>query len=186
MQATGNETPALLILDLDETLIHACEDPVHTVDAFTVGPYTVYKRPGVDKFLKDVATRFDLAIWSSAGSEYVERIADELGQNSISWRFVWSRSRCTERLNSETLQLVYIKDLKKVKRLGYDLARILVIDDSPEKLSRNYGNAVYIKEFTGSATDNELEHLSRYLLTIDGCADFRRVEKRSWRQKYKP
>ena len=49
--------------------------------------------------------------------------------------FVWSRTRCTPRFDYERWEKLYLKDLKKVKRRGYDLDRVLIVDDSPEKFS---------------------------------------------------
>ncbi|MEM7315243.1 MAG: NIF family HAD-type phosphatase, partial [Planctomycetota bacterium] len=40
----------LLILDLDETLIHGSEVRLHRVEDFVVGPFHVYKRPHLGKF----------------------------------------------------------------------------------------------------------------------------------------
>lgn len=183
MQTGLDYQPALLILDLDETLIHTAEVELQELSSFRVGPFAVYERPGVRRFLQSVARHYALAIWSSAGEEYVSQIAKKLSEAGVEWAFVWSRSRCTERLEANTLEYVYHKDLKKVKRIGYDLARVLIVDDSPEKLSRNYGNAVYVKPFTGQPNDNELEQLSQYLISESACLDFRSLEKRGWKTK---
>ena len=60
MHATEQQT--LLILDLDETLIHATSCPLETAPDFTAGPYLVYKRPGLDNFIETVAQNFLLVI----------------------------------------------------------------------------------------------------------------------------
>lgn len=88
-------------------------------------------------------------------------------------------------MNGETLETVYIKDLKKVKRLGYSLERILFIDDTPGKMARNYGNAVYVTPFEGDEQDDELERLADYLSTIRNEPNFRWLEKRGWRNRIK-
>jgi TFIIF-interacting CTD phosphatase-like protein len=41
----------LLILDLDETLIHASETPLDYRSDFLVYDYYIYKRPNLDRFL---------------------------------------------------------------------------------------------------------------------------------------
>jgi RNA polymerase II subunit A small phosphatase-like protein len=53
----------------------------------------------------------------------------------------------------------YTKKLHKLKRKGYKLEQILIVDDTPAKPAFNYGNAIYIKPFTGSPTDSELLNL---------------------------
>ena len=43
----------------------------------------------------------------------------------------------------------YLKPLKKVKRMGWRLERMLIVDDTPEKCLRNYGNAIHPLPFEG-------------------------------------
>ena len=178
---TLNVDRPLLILDLDETLIFATDQSVETSCDCTAGPYRVYKRPFVEQFLGTVRPAFDLAIWSSSTADYVATIVRAVFPAEIILTFQWSRLRCTHRYHPERQESYWVKDLKKVKRLGYDLCRVLVVDDSPEKLERNYGNAVYVKPFEGDPTDRELQRLGPYLVGLAGHPDFRAVEKRGWR-----
>ena len=55
-----------------------------------------------------------------------------------------------------------------------------MVDDSPEKLERNYGNHVWIRPFEGDPSDGELPRLGRYLEAIRGSENYRALEKRSW------
>lgn len=174
---------ALLILDLDECLIYGSETVLHREADFRVGPYHVYRRPGLAAFVAGVAGTFDVAVWSSATSDYVGEIAAEILPDGFEWKFVWARDRCTPRMNGEAMETVYVKDLKKVKRLGYSLERVLFIDDTPGKMARNYGNAVYVTPFEGNEQDKELEWLLKYLHSISHEPNFRAVEKRGWRSR---
>ena len=67
---------------------------------------------------------------------------------------------------------------KLVEAQNFD---ILIVDDTPEKSRNNYGNAIYIKEFSGDTTDEELKHLHDYLLTLKKVDNVRTIEKRGWR-----
>jgi len=58
---------------------------------------------------------------------------------------------------------------------------VLVVDDSPEKHTRNYGNLVRVSPFLGDADDDELPRLAAYLSSIRAESDVRTLEKRSWR-----
>lgn len=70
----------LLILDLDETLIHASQTKLsHRPEDFTFDKYFVYKRPHLDHFLQEVARHFKLGVWSSAGDEYVSGMINDFG-----------------------------------------------------------------------------------------------------------
>jgi RNA polymerase II subunit A small phosphatase-like protein len=75
-----------------------------------------------------------------------------------------------------------VKDLKKVKRKGYDLGRVLIVDDTPQKVERNFGNAVYVRPYFGDPEDNELAQLAPYLESLRACGNVRAVEKRGWRR----
>ena len=53
----------LLILDIDETLIHASERPLDREPDFGVGPFSVYRRPGLAEFLEFCQSKFQVAVW---------------------------------------------------------------------------------------------------------------------------
>lgn len=123
----------LLVLDLDETLIHASPERLGREEDFRIGPYFVYTRPHLTAFLQQVAIGYDLAIWSSASIDYVNAIARSLAHDVAPWQFVWARDRCVQRFHAETRETYFLKDLKKVKRRGYPLNQILIVDDTPLK-----------------------------------------------------
>lgn len=95
--------------------------------------------------------------------------------------FVWASERCTRRLNPETFESYPVKDFKKLKRAGYDLSRVLAIDDSPEKHERNFGNLIRVHPFLGDTSDAELRDLISYLEWLRHLTDYRSIEKRNWR-----
>ena len=119
----------LLILDLDETLIYSAETALDRVYDFRVGQFFVYRRPFLTEFLAAAFEWFDVAVWSSANAPYVHTVVGRLFPQPDALRFVWACDRCTQRFDAEELTNYWIKDLKKVKRLGYSLERVLMIDD---------------------------------------------------------
>lgn len=171
----------LLILDVDETLLFAAESPLERASDFGLGPYHVYLRPYLASFWETCAQDFELAVWSSSGNDYLEGILSRIVPDNICLAFTWSRERCVRRYDAERQEYYFVKDLKKVKRLGYDLDQVLIADDTPQKVGRNYGNAVYVRPYFGDTSDEELIHLGRYLASLSGCSNFRTVEKRGWR-----
>ncbi len=54
----------LIILDLDETLVYATEEPLEYAPNFVVGPYGVYIRPYLDEFLATVDELASVAVWT--------------------------------------------------------------------------------------------------------------------------
>ena len=170
--------PPLLILDLDETLIHASATKVREEADFQSFHYFVYKRPGLNEFLSTCAQHFKLAIWSSASDVYVQAIVQQILPPGITLEFVWGRSRCTPFTTPQideyryynldgTSSYEYAKRLKKVRRRGFSLHRTLIVDDTPAKVKQNYGNAIYIKPYLGEIADEELHYLTAYLLMLN-------------------
>lgn len=172
----------LLILDLDETLVHATPEGLPWAPSFTVDEYMVHVRPGFDAFIDAAERHFTLAVWTSSSAAYAGPVVDQLfGAARDRLRFVWTRERCVRRFNGDTMEFYWVKDLKKVRRLGYEISSILLVDDSPEKAERNYGNHVHVTPFTGDPADRELELPAIYLADLGTHPNFRGVEKRAWR-----
>lgn len=170
----------LLLLDLDETLVHARGTPLEREEDFRVGEYFVYRRPHVDAFIVGVLERFDVAVWTSSGEHYAAQVIDRIFPAGA-LKFVWSSNRCTMTRDLNTGEFTNKKDLAKLKRQGYALESIIAVDDTPSKYSRSYGNLVTVKEFVGDTADNELPLLLRYLDTLIPVANVRLLEKRRWR-----
>ena len=70
--------------------------------------------------------------------------------------------------------------MKKVKKHGYDLENVLVIDDSPEKLERQHSNLIPVAPFYGEPADKELKLLMSYLSSIEETDNIRSIDKRNW------
>lgn len=174
----------LLILDIDETLVHGRVEPLERAADFSADFYHIYMRPHVHEFLKIVSAEYNLACWSSATQDYLETILKEFSRDLEPLQFVWDRRRCTRRFDFILQEEFFLKDLRKVKRAGFDLNRVLILEDEPRKVNRNYGNAIYVKPYFGAIDDEELPKLARYLIEISQTENFRTLEKRSWRAKY--
>ena len=184
----------LLILDLDETLIHATATKLSDDFAFQLYHYYVYKRPGLDVFITACAANFQLAVWSSASDDYVVEVVKRIFPAGIKLVFAWGRSRCTPLVSAQideygyynldgASHYEYAKLLKKVRRLGFDVNRVLIVDDTPEKVRNCYGNAIYPTPYLGNPDDKELKILADYLSTLKAEANVRGIEKRQWQQR---
>jgi carboxy-terminal domain RNA polymerase II polypeptide A small phosphatase len=183
----------LLVLDLDETLVYAREQPLDRPADFVVYGYHVYRRPHLDTFLQSCMEHFEVGVWSSASDAYVEDVVREIFPDQSALHFVWGRSRASFRriitdggyFSDPWNHQHYTKPLAKLKRFGWRLERILIVDDTPEKCRQNYGNAIYPREYDGSVEDNELILLARYLETLSSEPNVRTIEKRTWREKFR-
>jgi RNA polymerase II subunit A small phosphatase-like protein len=171
----------LLILDLDETLIFGTEEKLHRAEDFRVGPYFVYKRPGLDRFIDFALMHFGVAVWTASSADYADESVRRTFGDAGRLKFVWSRERCTRKRHPELSESYWVKDLKKVRRLGYSLEHVVVVDDTSRKLERSYGNHVCIIPFEGDPADTELARLESYLFLLKDVPNIRAVDMRSWR-----
>jgi RNA polymerase II subunit A small phosphatase-like protein len=172
----------LLILDLDETLIYATKTPLDRPADFMATGHHVYRRPGVEAFLADCLAHFTVAVWTASGALYARDVVAALfGERAEELAFFWTAARCTRRYDPESMGWYTRKSLRKVRRLGYSLDEVLIIDNTPATYEANYGNAVRVCDYTGDLTDDELPRLSRFLHTLGPLESVRKIEKRSWR-----
>jgi len=176
----------LLILDLDETLIHGAESPLEMPADFSVGPFYIYERPYVQAFMSFCREHFKVAIWTTATENYAEAILQTICDDDYPFEFIWCRDRCTVKGEGYDGELLWSKDLKKLKRLGWNLDQVLVVEDKPENLSRHYGNVIRIAPFEGDQGDIELKRLMPFLSELESVGNVRKIEKRGWKSRFNP
>ena len=172
----------IIILDLDETLIYATEKPLERAEDSIIGPYFVYVRPHAHSFIDFCFASFSaVAVWTSSSEDYAEEISLNLfSSTKEDLAFLWSEKRCVRIFDYKRYVSYWIEDLKKVKRRGYALEKMIMVDDSPEKLYRQYGNLVRVLPFEGLLPDDELLHLQQYLSVLAKVDNIRQIEKRGW------
>lgn len=178
-----NSERKLLILDLDETLIYATEEKLDRQQDFIVGQYFVYKRPFLESFLRFCFENFDVAIWTTATKSYAVEILKIILKKDQNLQFLWTRERCTFAFDEEEHESIYVKKMHKIRRRGYKLESVIVIDDSPNVWKSSYGNLVRINRFEGDENDKELRILPLYLEQLKDKENIRSIEKKGWRNK---
>ncbi|XP_017766605.1 PREDICTED: CTD nuclear envelope phosphatase 1 homolog isoform X3 [Eufriesea mexicana] len=127
----------ILVLDLDETLIHSHHDGVArpTVRFGTPPDFTlkvkidrhpvrffVHKRPHVDFFLDIVSQWYELVVFTASMEIYGAAVAEKLDNNRGILRRRYYRQHCTPEMGS------YTKDLSAISS---DLASVFILDNSP-------------------------------------------------------
>ena len=181
VKASAQMDPLLVIFDLDETLVFADEQPLSTAADFEVASYSVYRRPHLAAFLKDAFTHFRVAIWTASTRAYAEPVLSHILPAGATPAFVWTAERCTARFDHDTRGRYTVKNLNKVRKRGFDLNRVVAVDDTAQKYERSYGNLVQVRPFYGDPSDDELLYLGRYLKTFADRPNVRAIEKRRWR-----
>ena len=172
----------LLVLDLDETLVHASDFRLGHEETFSAGPYYVYSRPHLDQFVEAVLQTFRVGVWTASGDRYASLVLERIFPAGA-LEFVWSSQRCTLARDWTTGEYTALKNLRKLKARGYPLESIIAVDDTPSKYAKHYGNLVTVREFLGDPGDDELPLLAAYLRELAEAPNVRTVEKRGWRQR---
>ena len=157
-----------LVLDLDETLVHASIQPSAEVE-FTIDlavkdqivPIYIRKRPGLDLFLNQVNMLFEVVLFTASLPGYADAIVETIDPIGVFSARLY-RSSC------ETSESGYIKDLS---RLGRDLNRVLILDNCPQSYALQPENALPISSWVGQSSDLELESLLPMLSSLAYSAD---------------
>jgi len=119
----------LLVLDLDETLIHTAYSPILGGQFIANwGLFYLYERPHLKDFLDRFFVEYDLAIWSASKAEYVRWIIRSTVLSNYAFAFVNTRKNC-KRIISNGGRVEYQKDLTPYLSL-YEI--VIILDDIPK------------------------------------------------------
>lgn len=160
----------LLVLDLDETLVHSSFKPVPSPDYIIpvdiegrIVDVYVLKRPYVDHFLRVVGQKFEVVVFTASLGKYADPLLDLLDRSGvIRWRLF--RESCYAYEGS------YVKDLRA---MGRDMADVVIVDNSPHSYAFQPENAVPIGTFIDDMEDQELLECLDILLAIEKAEDVR-------------
>jgi TFIIF-interacting CTD phosphatase-like protein len=174
----------LIVLDIDETLIYACLNPIKKKQPnWTMpsknGQLSIYKRPHLDKFLEFCFINFNVAFWTAGNSEYADRVIKFICPEHQP-KFVWSLDRCTPRITPEGEE--YNKDIKKITRRKwpgqkYRREQILMVDDNFWNMCKNWGNGIVMPPYTGQESDDALSRLINFIYTFYHHDDWLSIDK---------
>jgi len=145
-----------LVIDLDETLVHSSFKPVSNPDFVvpveiegSVHQVYVLKRPYVDEFLEHVGKLYECVLFTASLSKYADPVADLLDKWGVFRGRLFRESCAFYRGN-------YVKDLN---RLGRDIHKVVIIDNSPASYMFHPDNAVPVVSWFDDMNDTELRDL---------------------------
>ena len=105
---------------------------------------------------------------------YAQTIVNHIDRDKQFISTILSRENCMETRNG-----FYIKDLRIIK--GRDLKDIILVDNLVHSFGFQLENGVPILEFTDNRKDEELKHLTNYLLEAHKSDDVRQFNKEKLR-----
>merc|ERR1712046_32821 len=149
----ANSNKKSLVIDLDETLVHAkwtldeaCD---HEVEFSWEGERKrafIRVRPGCAEFLQSLAEDYELIVFTASSQPYCEAVVRAIDPTGLISHKL-SREHCT------IYNGIYKKDLR---RLGRPLDQCIIVDDRPEVYSWQRENAVPVDCWKGDKTDRDL------------------------------
>lgn len=160
-----------LVLDLDETLVHSTTEPCDNADFtfqvfFNKKEHTVYvrQRPFLQTFLERAAELFEIIVFTASQSIYAAQLLDILDPDK---KLI---SRRVYRESCIFSDGCYTKDLTV---LGVDLAKIAIIDNTPQVFRLQVDNGIPINSWFDDPTDSALISLIPFLETLAEADDVR-------------
>lgn len=151
-----------LVLDVDETLVHSSFSPKEDVrydlqlniqHEGKTCPVFVKFRPHLMEFLKFVAARFEVVIFTASLPVYCNALMDYLDPSGHLGPHRLFREHCTCHTIPGSEGKSYVKDLCL---LGRDLGKIAIVDNSPNAYLYQQRNAIPISSFFQDESDTAL------------------------------
>jgi Dullard-like phosphatase family protein len=169
-----------LILDLDETLIHADFDgnfSFHDQEiSFTLNDEEhkvgIILRPGVEEFLKRVNEIFEVGVFTAGIKQYADAVLNYLDPENKIFKFRMYRDSCISINNT-----IHLKDLRIIR--NRKLENLLLVDNSFYSFVNQPENGILINSFYFNKEDSELKNLYNYLRNyIQPAEDVRELNER--------
>jgi len=159
----------IVILDIDETLIHSVKDSNSISSdntSFHITGYTVLKRPYLHQFIENLVNDeyYDIGIWSAGTYDYVHEIANYIIPDKSKIKFIMTRNDCNEMMCKPLSKVRnHIKKSEKDTLFPRSVHDFILIDDRNKVTGYDHLNHLKIEPFEGDKDDLELKYLWEYL-----------------------
>jgi len=153
-----------IILDLDETLIHADFDNQFSehdhIITFTYDndevSVPIIVRPGLYEFLHGISQKFEIIVFTASKREYADAVLNYLDPENNYFKHRFYRENCIAIKNK-----VFVKDLRIFSNRRHE--DIVIVDNSLYSFMNQISNGVLINSFYNNKEDRELFNLMNYI-----------------------
>jgi CTD small phosphatase-like protein 2 len=170
---SGDPLP-VLVLDLDETLVHCTTINVGTNDPSfgdvvsddSTTRRIIRRRPFVTEFLEFAAAHFEVVVFTTAEFGYASKVVAMLDPKQRYVDHLLTRTHCAQIDGPPLTAPRFIKDLTYLDR---PLDRVIIVDNNPTCFVLQPANGIGIVSWTGDPNDRELCRVMEYLqAVVDG------------------
>ena len=135
-----------LIINLTGTMID------HSYKFYT--GFEILKRPGLQRFINEMGQYYEVIVFGTEDSSFVEEVCSKLDKNEMNIRYkLGKEATCYE--NGR-----YVKDLRYINR---NMKNVVVIDYDIENLKYDKYNTIILPKFEGDTADRDLIQIIPFL-----------------------
>ena len=160
-----NKKKYTLVLDLEDTLVNIKFD--------NEGNLICYQRPGLIPFLNGLKPFYEIISFTKLSKIHSNRIIEEIQGKRKLFDYNLYRDHCF---------LSGTKFIKDISRIGRDMKKIIIVDDSPENLETQVENGILISPYNREDRDDKVLYELKKILTSFfrfGYEDLREAIKNS-------
>lgn len=136
----------IIVFDLDETLVFARD-------------YFV-ERPGLQLLLRSLQGQCEVVVWTAAEQHFAKQAIERIDPLGVIEHCIYRHSKWWDGRPG------YSKDLRA---LGRRLDQVLIIENTPDCVANNAGNAILVSDFHGDLNDTVLFRLCGILVDFVRC-----------------
>lgn len=162
----ANDRRNVLVLDLDETLVHSSFDRSKYAPGDLILPISylgghfeayVKLRPHLLTFLSRMAEIFEVVIFTASVPEYADPLLDRIDPRHVLCHHRLYRSHCTPLPNNTE---TYVKDLSRLNR---PINKVVIMDNAPIAFMFQPRNGIQCGSFFDDPADVELLQFAPFL-----------------------
>lgn len=179
----------LLVLDLDETLVHCETNENNLVSCDKIISIKLSEqkekkiginiRPNLSYFLNKVKKYYVLVLYTASLKQYTDAVLSVIDPEGVYFKYILCRHHCKSIsfVNNNKEEVYYVKDLRI---FNIHMNSIVIVDNSILSFVFQINNGIPILPFYSNENDDELHNLFIYLKFLHTVKDVRKENEKSF------